>query len=106
MTHWRSVNVASRPRSIDGSATFTIVTSSSSMKIAVQLASSVHHLRSIGSDHTGPGNARTMPPVRLHYEEAGTGEPVLLVHGWPQHSGMWRHQIGPLSERFRVIAPD
>jgi pimeloyl-ACP methyl ester carboxylesterase len=44
--------------------------------------------------------------VRLHYEEAGEGEPVLLVHGWPQHSAMWRHQVGPLAERFRVITPD
>src|ERR671934_2886701 len=46
MTHWRSLKSAPRSRSIDGNATFTIVTSRSSMKIAVQLASRVHHLRS------------------------------------------------------------
>ena len=40
--------MAPRSRSIDGSATFTIVTSSSNMKIAMQLASRVHHLRSTG----------------------------------------------------------
>ena len=38
--------MAPRSRSIDGSATFTIVTSRSNMKIAMQLASSVHHLHS------------------------------------------------------------
>src|SRR6188472_3705136 len=48
ITHWRSLKSAPRSRSIDGSATFTIVTSSSSMKIAMQLASRVHHLRSTG----------------------------------------------------------
>jgi pimeloyl-ACP methyl ester carboxylesterase len=44
--------------------------------------------------------------IRLHYAEAGTGEPVLLQHGWPQHWWMWRDFIGPLAERFRVIVPD
>jgi pimeloyl-ACP methyl ester carboxylesterase len=34
------------------------------------------------------------------------GEVVLLQHGWPQHWWMWRDLIGPLSDRFRVIAPD
>jgi pimeloyl-ACP methyl ester carboxylesterase len=46
--------------------------------------------------------------LRLHYAEAGppSGEVVLLQHGWPQHWWMWRELIGPLSDRFRVIAPD
>src|SRR3954465_1860041 len=44
--------------------------------------------------------------VRLHYAEAGAGDPVVLLHGWPQHWWMWREFIGPLAERFRVIAPD
>jgi pimeloyl-ACP methyl ester carboxylesterase len=46
--------------------------------------------------------------LRLHYAEAGPpdGEVVLLQHGWPQHCWMWRDLIGPLSDRFRVIAPD
>src|SRR3954465_8123849 len=44
--------------------------------------------------------------VRLHYAEAGAGDPVVLLHGWPQHWWMWRDLIGPLAERFHVIAPD
>ena len=44
--------------------------------------------------------------IKLHYAEAGEGEPLLLQHGWPQHWWMWRDLIGPLAERFRVIAPD
>ncbi len=48
----------------------------------------------------------TVNGARLHYAEAGSGEPVLLQHGWPQHWWMWRDQIGPLAERFRVIVPD
>jgi pimeloyl-ACP methyl ester carboxylesterase len=48
----------------------------------------------------------TVNGVRLHYAEAGTGEPLLLLHGWPNHWWIWRDLIGPLSERFRVIVPD
>jgi pimeloyl-ACP methyl ester carboxylesterase len=43
---------------------------------------------------------------RMHYAEAGSGEPVVLLHGWPQHWWAWRRQIGPLAERYRVIVPD
>src|ERR671917_2322613 len=48
----------------------------------------------------------TVNGIRIHYAEAGEGEPVVLQHGWPQHWWMWRHLIGPLAERYRVIAPD
>jgi pimeloyl-ACP methyl ester carboxylesterase len=44
--------------------------------------------------------------VRLHYVTAGTGFPVVLLHGWPQSWYEWRHVIPGLAERFRVIAPD
>jgi pimeloyl-ACP methyl ester carboxylesterase len=44
--------------------------------------------------------------VRLHVAEAGSGDPLVLLHGWPQHWWHWRHLIGPLAERRRVIAPD
>ena len=44
--------------------------------------------------------------VRLHVAEAGEGDPVLLVHGWPQHWWSWRELIPSLAERHRVIAPD
>jgi pimeloyl-ACP methyl ester carboxylesterase len=43
---------------------------------------------------------------RMHYAEAGTGEPLILQHGWPQHWWMWRHQIPRLAERYRLIVPD
>lgn len=44
--------------------------------------------------------------VRVHYAEAGEGEPVLLLHGWPQHHAMWTGVIAGLSDRYRLIAPD
>ena len=44
--------------------------------------------------------------VHIVYRRGGSGAPVVLVHGWPQHSLMW-HAIAPqLAERFTVICPD
>ena len=45
--------------------------------------------------------------VRLHYLDAGQGDPALvLLHGFPLHSGMWAPQVEHLSSDRRVIAPD
>ncbi len=44
--------------------------------------------------------------VKIHYLAAGAGEPVLLVHGWPTSSFLWRHVMPPIAERNRVIAID
>lgn len=46
--------------------------------------------------------------LRMHVAVAGSpdAEPLVLLHGWPQHWYAWRRLIGPLSERYRVICPD
>jgi haloacetate dehalogenase len=44
--------------------------------------------------------------VRLHHLYAGDGPPVVLLHGWPQTSYIWRHVLPRLAERHTVIAPD
>lgn len=39
--------------------------------------------------------------------EEGCGEPVLMLHGFPDSAHLWRHQIPALVDAgFRVIAPD
>lgn len=44
--------------------------------------------------------------VRIHYVRAGQGDPVVLLHGFPQTWYMWRKIIPALAERYTVIAPD
>ena len=44
--------------------------------------------------------------VVLHYVRAGQGEPLLLLHGWPQSWYCWHKVIPALAERYSVIAPD
>lgn len=42
----------------------------------------------------------------MHVAEAGAGDPVLLLHGFPQHWWEWRRVIPQLAEHYRVICPD
>jgi pimeloyl-ACP methyl ester carboxylesterase len=44
--------------------------------------------------------------LNVAYLSAGDGDAVLLVHGWPTHSYLWRRQLPVLAERFRVYALD
>ncbi len=44
--------------------------------------------------------------LRLYYRRAGTGEPIVLLHGFPQTSFAWRKVMPALAERYTVIAPD
>jgi pimeloyl-ACP methyl ester carboxylesterase len=44
--------------------------------------------------------------VRFHLAEAGDGEPLLMLHGWPQHWYEWRFLIGALRADYHVICPD
>jgi pimeloyl-ACP methyl ester carboxylesterase len=45
-------------------------------------------------------------PVRLHLAAAGSGTPVLLLHGWPQHWWCWRRVVKQLSGQYRLLIPD
>jgi pimeloyl-ACP methyl ester carboxylesterase len=42
----------------------------------------------------------------LAYQEAGQGVPVLMLHGWPQSSHVWRKVTPLISPRHRVILID
>ncbi|MGR8007397.1 alpha/beta fold hydrolase [Streptomyces hypolithicus] len=45
--------------------------------------------------------------VKIHYEDYGTGRPVVLIHGWPLSARSWESQIAPLVEAgHRVVAYD
>jgi 2-hydroxy-6-oxonona-2,4-dienedioate hydrolase len=43
---------------------------------------------------------------RVHYLEAGTGAPVVLLHAGFGGAGNWYRTLGPLSRHYRVVAPD
>jgi pimeloyl-ACP methyl ester carboxylesterase len=45
--------------------------------------------------------------LRFHVQDEGTGTPVVLLHGFPDTSRLWRHQVDPLVRAgYRAIVPD
>src|SRR6185503_17423582 len=44
--------------------------------------------------------------VRLHYAEAGAGDLVILLHGFPEFWYTWRPQLAALASEHHVVAPD
>src|SRR5438093_6192078 len=48
----------------------------------------------------------TVYGAKIHYAEAGNGNPVILIHGLADDATVWDSVIPALSARFRVIALD
>src|SRR6185436_2935441 len=44
--------------------------------------------------------------VRIHYQEKGTGTPLVLIHGFTSSTYSWKDVFEPLSQSFHVIAVD
>ena len=46
--------------------------------------------------------------VELHVVLAGAsaGEPVVLLHGWPETWHEWRKIVALLAGRYRLVVPD
>jgi 3-oxoadipate enol-lactonase len=44
--------------------------------------------------------------IEIGYDDVGSGVPMLLIHGFPHHRGLWSPQVNALVDRARCIAPD
>jgi len=44
--------------------------------------------------------------LAVHVAEAGSGEPLVLLHGWPQHWYCWHRVVPLLADRYRLVMPD
>jgi pimeloyl-ACP methyl ester carboxylesterase len=53
------------------------------------------------SHHTASVNG-----IQMHYVIGGQGDPVVLLHGFPQSWYEWRHIMPELAKNYTVIAPD
>ncbi len=61
---------------------------------------------SISAAFPFPSQFVTVKGSRIHYVEQGQGDPILLVHGNPTSSYLWRNVIPHLSGQGRCIALD
>ena len=53
------------------------------------------------SHHTASVNG-----IQMHYVIGGQGDPVVLLHGWPQTWYEWHKVMPALAKNYTVIAPD
>lgn len=53
-----------------------------------------------------PGRLVEVEGLRVHVQEAGQGEPLLLLHGLGAWSYSFRHNVPALAQRHRVLALD
>ncbi len=44
--------------------------------------------------------------TKIHLESFGAGKPIVLVHGWAMHSGIWRDFARQLARNYKVICVD
>jgi pimeloyl-ACP methyl ester carboxylesterase len=44
--------------------------------------------------------------IQMHYVIGGQGDPLVLLHGWPETWYTWRHVMPALAKNYTVIAPD
>jgi pimeloyl-ACP methyl ester carboxylesterase len=44
--------------------------------------------------------------VLIHYATAGSGPPLVLLHGWPQTWYEWRHVVPELAPHYTLVMPD
>ncbi len=52
-------------------------------------------------------NKNGKEPVDIFYEDYGSGQPVILIHGWPLSRKSWEHQVWKIVESgFRCISYD
>ncbi len=47
-----------------------------------------------------------LPQFTIHYDESGSGIPLLLIHGYPLSRAIWQPQLDGLADAARIIAPD
>ncbi len=53
-----------------------------------------------------PSQYLSHPDGQIHYLDLGQGEAIVLVHGTPTWSFMYRHLIADLQHDYRVLVPD
>jgi pimeloyl-ACP methyl ester carboxylesterase len=59
-----------------------------------------------GVPHSEYSHFAEIDGVRLHYQEKGTGTPLVLIHGYTSSTYSWKEVFEPLAKSFHVIAVD
>jgi pimeloyl-ACP methyl ester carboxylesterase len=72
--------------------------------IAMLLAGIVHAQAPVAQQtQTGRIN---VGDATLSYAATGQGQPIVFIHGWSQHRGIWDEQVAAFASRYRVLHYD
>jgi len=66
----------------------------------------VRRFEHLDPESGAPGSYLDIDGRRIHYVQAGQGDPVVLIHGWNGSTFDMRYAIPELAQRYRVIAID
>jgi pimeloyl-ACP methyl ester carboxylesterase len=82
---------------------FTLVLYQNHMAMAQQqLMGTVFQIDNMTFSH----NTASVNGIQLHYVIGGRGDPVVLLHGWPETWYSWHKVMPALAKNYTVIAPD
>ena len=77
------------------------------MRTLISRLSVINPSEGQASCHASPSEPRTAPTIEIHYEDHGSGQPVVLIHGYPLNGNSWERQERELlASGYRVISYD
>jgi hypothetical protein len=79
--------------SLSNQTTFDIEKPVEDLSFEIDNVTFSHHMASVNG-------------IQMHYVIGGQGDPVVLLHGWPQTWYEWRHIMPALAKNYTVVAPD
>ncbi len=81
---------------------FTLTSNQNHTSMAQQPNGTYFQIDNVTFSH----NMASVNGIQMHYVIGGQGDPVVLLHGWPETWYAW-HQVMPaLAKNYTVIAPD
>ena len=68
--------------------------------------STLENSSSLASTESFQAKDMILGDIKIHYLEQGQGPLIILLHGFPEFSGIWNPYFAHLSQEFQVVAPD
>jgi pimeloyl-ACP methyl ester carboxylesterase len=85
---------------------FTLVLKQNHTAMAQQQPPTLEGISFQIDDTTFSHHTASVNGIQMHYVIGGQGDPVVLLHGWPETWYAWRHVMPALAKNHTVIAPD
>lgn len=76
------------------------------LRAVLAVSLSVVSITNFASEPTPRGHIVPVNGIDMYYEEQGSGEPLVLLHGFGGCGKNWMPFMGKLSERYRLIVVD